>query len=185
MKNLILIILSLCVVTTVSAKARDKDSGASKLDIVSASYGFEQERIIVTDLLRPLIAHGVLLLRAPWGFGNPDPKPGTVKDVVIVYRLKGREETATFHQRQDILLPHPSNDLTIISASYGVPGSRVDATEAVRAAVQHGTIKRPIKWGLGRVDPAAGKIKTVEITYIHEGTLQTASFSQDEELILP
>jgi hypothetical protein len=168
-----------------AASAKDKRSGASELQIVSASYGFEHERVVVTDRLRPLKAHGFLLLRAPWGFGGLDPKFGATKDVVIVYRHKGTELTATFNQGQDILLPPPSRDLTIISASYGVPNSRIDATVPVRAAVKDSTIKLPAGWDLGRVDPAAFKIKTVEITYVHNGTLQTASFNQDQELVLP
>ena len=45
--------------------------------------------------------------------------------------------------------------------------------QTVKLGVRHSTISEgrssPGKWGFGHVDPAAGTVKTVEITYIHEG----------------
>src|SRR6266478_8033613 len=112
MKTTLHIILMSCFAMTTLGRAESSDTSA--LTIVSASYGFKEERIEVADLLRPHVAHGIFLLRAPWGFGNPDPKPGTVKNVVILYRHNGMEGTATFHQRQDIILPPAPKGLIIL-----------------------------------------------------------------------
>ncbi|MDB6109119.1 MAG: hypothetical protein JWR69_869 [Pedosphaera sp.] len=183
MKTILRIVLvSFFAITTF---AREESSDASEFTIASASYGFADERIEVADLLSPLINHGIFLLRAPWGLGNPDPKPGTMKNVVIFYRHNGARKTATFNQHQDIILPPPPEGLTIISATYGLGNSRVDVTNAVRDAVANDALQLPAKWGFGRVDPAAGKVKTVEIIYTHDGAVETATFSQHQKIELP
>ncbi|HEV7404388.1 MAG TPA: hypothetical protein VGO11_15715 [Chthoniobacteraceae bacterium] len=172
-----------CLALPVFAGLRDHDQ--SDFAIVSAGYGTDEKRIEVADVLRPHIAHQGFFLHAGWGLGNPDPAPGTVKDVEIVYVVNGLRKTARFGQHEDIILPPPRGVLTIVSALYGLPDRQVDATEAVRAAVVDGAVHLPPKWGLGRVDPAAGKIKTVEITYLHDGVAKTARFEQSQELNLP
>ena len=183
MKIILHFLLIACLAVTAFAGVKNNET--SELAIMSASYGAEGARIEVGDLLRPLIAHGVFVLRAPWGLGDPDPKPGTVKDVIIVYRHNGTKGTATFTQRQDIILPPAPKGLIIVSAMYGISSRRVDVTHAVRTAVIDDTLSLPPKWGFGRVDPAAGRIKTVEITYIRDGIARTATFSQSQKLELP
>ena len=185
MKALLSLLLVSCFALTSFGGVKETESAGAEFSIVSASYGFEDERIDVAGLLRPLVQHGVLLLRGTWDFGNPDPKPGTVKDVVIVYRFNGEEATATFRQRQDIILPPPAKGLTILHATYGFANSHVDVTEAVRAAVSNDSLQVEPGWGFGRVDPAFGKVKSVEITYCHDGALETVVFSQHQRIELP
>ena len=183
MKTILRFILLPCLAITAFAGIRGDDQ--SELTIISARYGTDEQRIDVADLLRPLIAHDCFLLRARWGLGNPDPAPNTIKDVQIVYRFNGTRKSATFRQDQDIILPTPTAAFTIVSASFGVTNRRVDVTEAIRARVVDGSLQLPPKWGFGRVDPAAGTVKTVEITYIHEGVPKTATFKQTQEIKLP
>jgi len=184
MKTILHLILLPCLAITAFAgiKGHNDESG---LTIVSARYGVGDKRIDVADLLRPLVSHGCLLLRARWGLGNPDPAPGTIKDVRIVYRVDGARKSATFRQDQDIILAPKTAGLFIVSATYGVANRRVDVTQAVRAAATEDSLQLPPKWGFGRVDAAAGTVKTVEITYLYANVLKTATFKQTEELKLP
>lgn len=183
MKTSLRLLFLSCLAIPAFAGLRDDDDSA--FAIISAEYGTDDRRIEVADVLRPHVAHQVFFLPAGWGLGNPDPAPGTVKNIQIVYRVNGVRKSATFGQHDPIILPPPTGVLTIVSASYGIPTRRVDATDAVRAAVVDGALHLPPKWGLGRVDPAAGHVKTVEITYIHEGVPKTATFEQSQELNLP
>lgn len=172
------------LLTVAFARAADDAAPAPELTILSASYGVDEERVEVAGLLNPLVARGALLLRAPWGF-DPDPKPGVVKNVRISFKFNGIQRNATFTQRQDILLPGVRPGFTILNATYGIEHQRIDITELVRSAVADESLRRPAKWSFGRVDPASGKIKTVEITYVHNGAIQTAVFSQRQPIELP
>jgi hypothetical protein len=156
----------------------------SEFKIVGASYGTGDQRIEVTDALRTQISHRILLLRAPWGFG-PDPAPGIVKDIKIMYRHNGVDANATFSQHQDIVLPPPPRGLAIIRASYGLPDRRVDVTEEIRSAMTNGSLTTQPHWSFGRIDPADGIVKTVEITYVHAGNVKTVTISQNDGIKLP
>lgn len=169
----------------IAAFAGTRGDDQSELTIISARYGTDEQRIDVADVLRPLIAHDCFLLHAGWGLGNPDPAPDQIKDVQIVYRFKGARKSATFRQDENIILPTPTAAFTIVSASYGVTNRHVDVTEAIRARIVDGALRLPPNWGFGRVDPAAGTVKTVKVTYIHDGVPKTATFKQTQEIKLP
>ena len=152
---------------------------------MSASYGVGDQRIDVTRAVQTLVSHEVLVLRAPWALGKEDPAPGQVKEARIVYRLNGVESTATFNQEQHIILPPKPEGLVIVRAAFGIRDRRVDVTEALRQRVQDGELAITAKWFLGEVDPAHGSLKTVEILYLHAGAPKTATFSEEQRIILP
>jgi hypothetical protein len=147
----------------VDAFTADSDATGPKLAIDSALYGTDENRVEVAEVLRPLIAHDCLLLRAKWGLGDRDPAPGVVKDVQIVFSFNGAHQIATFRQDQDIILLPGSPAFAVLTASYGAGKNRVDVTDVVRAAVTKGVLHKKPNWGFGLVDPAAGTVKTVEM----------------------
>jgi hypothetical protein len=183
MKPALYFLLVICLALPAAAGKGHKTE--PELTIISAQYGAGDKRIDVADLFRPLISHGCVFLSARWGLGNPDPAPGVIKDVKFVYRANGKVRSAAFRQDQDIILVPATSGLFIINASYGTPSRCVDVTEAVRAVATTDSLQLPPRWGLGRVDPAAGTVKTVEITYLYSNTLNTASFKQTQEIKLP
>jgi hypothetical protein len=183
MKTILRLILLPCLALTAFASVRDQDG--PEFTIINAEYGTDDQRVDVLDLFRPLVSHGCLLLRAQWDLGDPDPAPGVVKDVKIDYRINGVRKSAVFRQDQDIILPPPTVALTIVSATFGVDVRRVDVTDAVRAAVVDASLHLEADWRLGRVDPAFGTVKTVEITYLQDGVPKTATFKETDEVNLP
>jgi hypothetical protein len=184
MKTLVLSSLFACGIA-LAALAGMRGPASTDLTIVSASYGVGNQHVDVTPAARSLVSHELILLRAPWALGARDPAPGQVKQVSIVYRLNGVQGTATFGQHQDIILPPKAHGLVIASASFGLPGRRVDVTDALRSRMRNGALAVPADWFLGQVDPAHGSKKTVEIIYLQDGTPGTATFSEEEDIILP
>jgi hypothetical protein len=184
MKPILCFLLVSCLALPAAVKIQGHKA-EPELTIISARYGVGDKRIDVAELFRPLITHGCILLQGRWGLGNPDPAPGVTKDVQFIYRIHGKLKSAAFRQDQDIILAPTTADLFIINASYGASNHRVDVTEAVRATATADGLNLPPRWSFGRVDPAAGTVKTVEITYLYANSLHTAAFKQTEEIKLP
>ncbi|MDR3401618.1 MAG: hypothetical protein P4L99_03885 [Chthoniobacter sp.] len=183
MKAILWFALAVCL--AVNTFAEDQKATSPGLIIESALYGTDENRIDVADVLRPLIAHDCLFLRAKWGLGDRDPAPGVKKDVRIVFSFHGTHQLASFTQDQDILLLPAPSAFTILSANFGADSRRVDVTDAVRAEVKDGSLHKWQHWGFGRIDPAFGIVKTVEIVYAEGGVLKTATFHQHQEINLP
>lgn len=184
MKLIPCFLLVSCLVLPAAVKIQ-KPNAEPDLTIISARYGAGNQRIDVAELFRPLIAHGCVLLHGRWGLGNPDPAPGVTKDVQFIYRVHGQRRSATFRQDEDIILAPATAGLFVLNASYGDSNHRIDVTESVRTKATSDSLNLPPHWGFGRVDPAAGTVKTVEIAYLYANTLHTASFKQTEEIKLP
>ena len=168
-----------------SAFAGLNDEEEQQLTIISASYGAADDRIDVAENLRPLIAHGCLLLRGKWNLGERNPAPDTVKEVQIVYIVNGKRNSVEFTQDQDIILAPTKPGFFIINATYGSDNRRVDVTEAIRASVAENSLHLMSQWEFCGIDPAFGIVKTVEITYLDAGVLKTGTFDQEHEINLP
>jgi hypothetical protein len=78
-----------------------------------------------------------------------------------------------------------SSNLTIISARYGVADRRVDVADAVRSVVTHDQVRLRAPWALGLVDPAFGTVKDVQIVYRFSRVQRTATFTQEQDIVLP
>ncbi len=77
------------------------------------------------------------------------------------------------------------SELVIVSASYGLADRRIDVTTAVRSLVSHGVILLQAPWEVGRKDPTPKQVKEVRIVYRFEDVESTATFNQDQDIILP
>jgi hypothetical protein len=75
--------------------------------------------------------------------------------------------------------------LIILKAVYGIGNQTIEVTAAVSSLVDGDAIHVPPGWGMGEVDPAIGKVKTVTIAYQYQGRIQLASFPQTQEIIVP
>ena len=80
---------------------------------------------------------------------------------------------------------HSSSGLTIISARYGAADRRVDVADAVRSLVTHNQVRLRAPWALGLVDPAFGTVKDVQIVYRFGHMQRTATFTQQQDIVLP
>jgi len=159
---------------------------APELSVLSATYGVREHRIDVTEIVRTLQSHGVILLQAPWALSSEDPAPNQTKDVEILYAINGTQKRLIFNQNQNIILVAEPRRTVIVSARYGVTDRRVDVTDALRARqAEDGALRIKSNWALGSVDPAAGSVKDVEIVYIDFGIPKVVLFKQDQDIILP
>ena len=184
MKTLFRSLLTLFAV--VSSLLTEVRAEPPQLEILSATYGVGARRTEVTDSVRSLLVHGVVLLRSPWELGREDPAVNEIKDVEIVYRLDGARQTATFTQEHDIVLQPNPNGLTIVSARFGIAERRIDVTDALRAQISdEGILQLDAGWFLGSVDPAFGTVKDVEIVYLDHGTPGTVTVAETQDILLP
>jgi len=78
---------------------------SSTLTIVHARYGLHDQRVDVTDAIRSLVEHNAVYLAAPWALGQVDPAFGSLKNVIIVYRVGDKQYSDRFDQHQDIQIP--------------------------------------------------------------------------------
>lgn len=85
--------------------SRHSAANASKLVILKAVYGVDDQKIEVTDDVAALVDGDTIHLGPIWSLGKVDPAFGKVKTVVIAYRFKGRLQLASFNQHQEIVLP--------------------------------------------------------------------------------
>jgi HEAT repeat protein len=81
-----------------------------KVEIVKAEYGSGQTQRDVTDTLRKRL-HDLPLITLPKASYNKsfggDPAPGSQKQLVVEYKINGKEGKATFAENQAIMLPTP------------------------------------------------------------------------------
>jgi len=181
--EMIAVLILIMSVPCIPAEVRHQDH---ELTILSATFGVREHRIDVTESVRSLQSHGVILLRAPWALGTEDPAPNRIKDVEIQYAIDGTSKKLVFNQNQNIILVAEPHRLVIVSARYGLADRRVDVTEALRARMtEDGALRVKSFWSLGLVDPAAGSVKDVEIVYIDFGVPKLALFKQNQDIILP
>lgn len=78
-----------------------------------------------------------------------------------------------------------TSKLTILKAVYGVGNNTIDVTDVLKSQIHSQSFRLRPSWSLGKVDPAFGTVKTVTIAYRYNGVIHLASFSQNEEIILP
>jgi len=180
------IVALLALIAMLPCLAGDVKYQDPQLVILSATYGIKDHRVDMTEVMRSLQSHGVILLRAPWALCPEDPAPNQVKDVDILYTINGVKKEIVFNQNQNIILTAVPRRLVIVSGRYGLADRRVDVTEVLRSGVaEDGTLRIKSFWALGRVDPAAGSVKDVEIVYIDFGIPKVTFFKQDQDIILP
>lgn len=81
-----------------------------KIEIVKAEYGAGNSRRDVTEVLKKDVGDfSVINLHSPSfnkSFGG-DPAPGSIKKLVVEYRMDGKSGTATFAENEVIMLPVP------------------------------------------------------------------------------
>jgi HEAT repeat protein len=81
-----------------------------KIEIVKAEYGAGNSRRDVTDALKKDVGDfSVINLHSPSfnkSFGG-DPAPGSVKQLIVEYRMDGKRGKATFAENDVIMLPTP------------------------------------------------------------------------------
>ncbi len=180
--------------------------GQTKLEILSATYGAGLNVVDMTDHLRNLVRDNVLAITVDTATLQQDPAPGTEKTIRIRYRYGSVEELIVAKDFDTVRLPKKSgfsiselgvdrggvpppsvatpapavaNDLRIVAASYGFENRRNDVRDRVEAQVRDNRASFKVVNAVLGADPAVGKTKTLEVTYVWQG--QTYKMTQREE----
>ena len=77
------------------------------------------------------------------------------------------------------------SELTIVSATYGLPAFQLDVTDEIRALVSHGFVVLRAPWDMGKSDPAPGRDKEITIVFKNGGEEMVANFPHKRDIILP
>jgi hypothetical protein len=194
--------------TILSTRAGAQDEG---WQIVSASYGFRNQRIDVTDLLRDLIARGGVNGRLAVNnqtMGG-DPAIGKDKSLHILARNRRNEEhefdynegafldVRAFVVRRDDRDERPANyadrdrdrddpnGLRIMLAYYGVKGRTVNVTDLLRSRVRDGRLNFIVTNGAFGNDPAVGADKVLIVIFRFQGIETATAVREGNMLVLP
>jgi hypothetical protein len=79
--------------------------GNGSLQIVRAYYGLNNRTNDVSQLLRGQIRNGALAVQVNNGNMGGDPWPGADKVLTVIYRVNGREQTATVKEGNMLRIP--------------------------------------------------------------------------------
>ncbi len=142
-----------------NAKLHRPETGlTSNLEIVSAKYGASDHWLDVTQLAQKSVKEGKLSLRAGNELG-PDPIHGTVKKLIVAYRLNGKTFTSEatenetlvidpIAERRQLSIQSGSGDTLSMVCAFGarpLPQSLPGADETIANSEQ----KWPAYWKAG------------------------------------
>lgn len=173
------------------------------LQIVSASYGWEDRKNDVRSRVESQIRDNRVSFKVTNDALGGDPAVGKTKtlDVVYVYqsqtyRISAREDrtlnipdsSATLIQGAPVPSPAPvpaAAGLQILKATYGFENRKNDVTARVAAQVAGDRASFKVTNALMGGDPAIGKMKILEVTYLYQGQTMTVSAREDTSLEIP
>lgn len=186
--------------------------GQTKLEILSATYGAGLNVVDMTDHIRGLIRDNVLAMTVDTATLQQDPAPGTEKTIRIRYRYGSVEELIVAKDFDSVRLPKKSgfsiaelgvdrggvpapsvatpapavaNDLRIVAASYGFENRRSDVRAKVEAMVRDNRASFKVANDALGPDPAIGKTKTLEVTYVWQGQTYKITQREDRTINIP
>ena len=105
-----------------------------------------------------------------------------------VYRHYGIPSTVPFEQVASPIVTQMHggyDDLQIVTASYGVPGSAIDVTTRLQSLVRNGRLEVHVNNDSMGVDPAPYRHKMLTINYSYRGLPGTMSIRESDDLNLP
>ncbi len=79
--------------------------GYGNLQIVRAYYGLNNRTMDVSQLLRGQVRNGTLIVQVNNRSLGGDPAPGADKVLTVIYRINGREQTATVKEGNTLRIP--------------------------------------------------------------------------------
>jgi hypothetical protein len=79
--------------------------GNSSLQITRASYGLNNRNMDVTQRLRGMVRNGMLVVQVNNNTMGGDPAKGGDKVLTVIYRVQGRERTATVKEGNTLRIP--------------------------------------------------------------------------------
>jgi len=174
-----------------TASARDGESlrinaaAAASLQIVNATYGVGRRALAnVTPAVTARVVNNVLELVVNGETLGIDPAPGQVKTLTVEYELNGQRMTATARDLETMILPAVTT-FTIYSATYGVPGRTLNATNAVSSRIVDKRLEIVINDSTLGGDPAPNVVKTLTVDYEVNGRRGTATAQDGQTLRLP
>jgi hypothetical protein len=179
--------------------------------IVRADYGFRNQRVDVTDILKDLIGRGGVNGRVAVNnqtMGG-DPAVGKDKQLRIFARNRRNEErefnyyeggfveVQVFNVRRDDWDDRPRGDrdrdrdrddrsgLSIIRGYYGVQGRTVNVTDLLRSQVRDGVLNLVVTNGALGGDPAIGADKILIVIYRYQGRETATAVREGNTLTIP
>ena len=179
--------------------------------IVRADYGFRNQRVDVTDILKDLIGRGGVNGRVAVNnqtMGG-DPAVGKDKQLRIFARNRRNEErefnyyeggfveVQVFNVRRDDWDDRPRGDrdrdrdrddrsgLSIIRGYYGVQGRTVNVTDLLRSQVRDGVLSLVVTNGALGGDPAIGADKILIVVYRYQGRESATAVREGNTLTIP
>lgn len=186
--------------------------GQTKLEILSATYGTGLNVVDLTDHLRGLVRDNVLAITVDTATLQQDPAPGTEKTIRIRYRFGSTEELIVAKDFDSVRLPKKggfsiselsvdrggipppaaavpapavANDLRIVAASYGFENRRNDVRDRVEAQVRDNRASFKVGNAALGADPAVGKTKNLEVTYVWQGQTYKITQREDRTINIP
>lgn len=79
--------------------------GYGDLQIIRAYYGLNNRTSDVTQMLRGMARNGSIVLQVTNNNLGGDPAPGADKVLTVIYRVQGREQTATVKEGNTLRIP--------------------------------------------------------------------------------
>jgi hypothetical protein len=175
--------------------------------IVRADYGFRNQRVDVTDILKDLIGRGGVNGRVAVNnqtMGG-DPAVGKDKQLRIFARNRRNEErefnyyeggfveVQVFNVRRDDWDDRPRGDrdrddrsgLSIIRGYYGVQGRTVNVTDLLRSQIRDGVLNLVVTNGALGGDPAIGADKILIVIYRYQGRETATAVREGNTLTIP
>ncbi|MBI2689210.1 MAG: hypothetical protein HYX27_23140 [Acidobacteria bacterium] len=155
------------------------------LRIIRASYGSgRRANADVTAAVTNRVSNNTLELPVNGDTLGIDPAIGSTKTLTVEYELDGQRQVATARDTETLFLP-PVTSLTIYSATYGVPGRSINATQAVAARVSNYRAEIPVNDATLGGDPAPNVVKTLTVEYEVNGRRTIATAQDGQTLRLP
>jgi hypothetical protein len=166
-------------------KAAPAAAAGGALRILRASYsGGRRAAADVTRIVTERVSGDFLELTVSGDTLGGDPAPGTVKTLTVEYEWNGQRQTATARDLETLVIPAVTS-LSVVRASYGVPGRMMDTTPAVASRLSNNRLELTVTGDTLGGDPAPGVVKTLTVDYDLNGRRRTATAQDGETLRVP
>jgi hypothetical protein len=178
------------------------DRGAiPPLQIIAASYGFENRTNDVRERVVAQIRDNQASFKVTNDVMGGDPAVGKTKTLDVTYTYRGQILRITQREDRVITIPDPGASvigtaqgpsqpasgaqLQIIAASYGFENRKNDVRQRVESQINGNRASFKVTNDAMGGDPAVGKMKTLEVTYLYQGQTYKTTQREDRVITIP
>ncbi len=171
-----------------------KDLSAPKVEpmiILSARFGGGNNWLDCTQRVKGLTFNNTLVLWAQPGWCGGDPTPGWRKKLHLRYRVGEKVVDRWFDEDARVFIyegpdPRPTDELTILNASFGRADKSVDVTYHVKRSVRKNRLDItviPREWNVP--DPHPDRGDSLIIAYAVKGKVMLAHAGENGKIRIP